>query len=118
MDSNNDVHAGTIVEHLASSNEGKFFPGSPVAEKGLARRDAQRSLSKLRSRAQFSKSTRPTALKHYPGRFQPRPSSPKPIQPSSVTATVSSSLMKPRLGCAIVVSIDRTMSASRGRVES
>src|SRR5262249_27796211 len=34
--------------------------------------------------------------------------SPKPSHPSSVTATVSSSLMNPRRGCAIVVSMEMT----------
>ena len=33
-----------------------------------------------------------------PHRFHPRPRSPKPSEPLSVTATVSSSLMKPRRG--------------------
>ncbi len=33
-----------------------------------------------------------------PARFQPRPMSPSPSQPSCVTTTVSSSLTKPRLG--------------------
>src|SRR5256885_1094494 len=35
--------------------------------------------------------------------------------PVAVTATVSSSLMKPRRGCFIVVSIDTTMPGSNGR---
>jgi hypothetical protein len=42
-------------------------------------------------------------------RFQPRPPSPKACQPSFVTATVSSSLMKPRVRWFIVVSIEMTM---------
>jgi hypothetical protein len=53
-----------------------------------------------------------------PARFQPRPRSPKASQPWSVTATVSSSLMKPRRGCAIVVSIEMTMPDSSGRSAS
>ena len=48
-------------------------------------------------------------------RFQPRPVSPKPSQPSAVTAMVSSILMKPRFGWFIVVSIDSTMPSSSGR---
>ena len=60
---------------------------------------------------------RPILDRHL-ARFQPRPLSPKPSQPSSVTATVSSSLMKPRLGCTIVVSMEMTMSASSGRLAS
>jgi plasmid stabilization system protein ParE len=53
-----------------------------------------------------------------PARFQPRARSPKASQPVSVTATVSSSLMKPRRGCAIVVSIEMTMPDSSGRSAS
>ena len=53
-----------------------------------------------------------------PPRFQPRARSPKASQPWSVTATVSSSLMKPRRGSAIVVSIEMTMPDSSGRSES
>jgi serine/threonine protein kinase len=51
-------------------------------------------------------------------RFQPRPPSPKACQPSFVTATVSSSLMKPRVRWFIVVSIEMTMPCSSGRSAS
>ena len=47
-----------------------------------------------------------------PPRFHPRPRSPNISQPSVVTTTVSSSLMKPRRGWSIVVSTESTMPAS------
>jgi len=53
--------------------------------------------------------------KRYLGRFQPRPLSPNPSHPSSVTATVSSSLIRPPLRCAISVSVELTMPTSSGR---
>jgi len=53
-----------------------------------------------------------------PPRFHPRPPSPKISKPPSVTTTVSSSLMKPRRGCAKVVSTDTTMPDSSGRLAS
>src|SRR5690349_4762821 len=54
-------------------------------------------------------------MRQAPALFQPRPPSPSASWPLSVTITVSSSLMKPRLGCDIVVSIDSTMPLSSGR---
>ncbi len=53
-----------------------------------------------------------------PPRFQPRPPSPKISWPVAVTAIVSSSMIKPRFGCFIVVSTETTMPASSGRSAS
>ena len=53
-----------------------------------------------------------------PPRFQPRPPSPKISKPVSVTAMVSSSLMKPRVGCFSVVSTEMTEPVSSGRCAS
>src|SRR5262249_10993252 len=50
-----------------------------------------------------------------PALVPPRPPSPKISNPLSVTTTVSSSLMNPRLGCCSVVSTDTTMPVSSGR---
>ena len=50
--------------------------------------------------------------------FQLRQLSPNPSHPLSVTATVSSSLMNPRFGCRIAVSIEITMPLSSGRSSS
>ena len=51
-----------------------------------------------RVRIQGSKMCPPRRSQAPPARFQPRPMSPSPSQPSCVTTTVSSSLTKPRLG--------------------
>ena len=71
-----------------------------------------KGLIALSERVEAKRPQRACAL---PPMFQPRPPSPKISWPVAVTATVSSSLMKPRRGCFIVVSIDTTMPDSNGR---
>src|SRR4029077_7388116 len=72
-------------------------PPGVLTQEREGRRPSLCTLSRKRERG---KENQFTAV---PPRFQPRPPSPKISKPVSVTATVSSSLMKPRVGCFSVV---------------
>src|SRR5688572_32989940 len=69
-----------------------------MPEPGATLRDVRATPALLRMRAARY------CFAAVPPRFHPRPPSPKISKPVSVTAIVSSSLMKPREGCFSVVS--------------
>src|SRR5579883_778912 len=95
--------------------EGKKSPLRPFS---LAPVSEPRGEGKLSSRHDQFKKSRAAQRGAVPPRFQPRPPSPKISWPVAVTAIVSSSLIKPRFGCFIVVSTEITMPASSGRSAS
>src|SRR5581483_605179 len=108
------VAAGTALAPTVSRIRG---------ERPLIRRElrSRRLLRKGRREVELAarQDKKPDAyLTAVPPTFHPRPPSPKISWPVAVTATVSSSLMKPRFGCLMVVSTEITMPGSSGRSAS